>query len=180
MRGVLFGGALRKSSGRSMAYKPVQQAQPRTSCISPVHLFFFFAISAQSRKMRLSRYIGAKRAPQAPRRYFWRYLLHPAIGLKITLHREKSPEVSRYSAPALEISGSCTSQLRAKKIKLIFLCAPPKGARVLVNKGFRSSHSLRQRLRGETGKWVGRVGWGQGAWAKGGGRKTKAKERMMN
>jgi hypothetical protein len=37
------------------------------------------------------------------------------------------------------------------------------------------SYSLRQSLRGATGKWFGRVGWGQGAWAKGGGRQTNAK-----
>jgi hypothetical protein len=60
----------------------------------------------------------------------------------------------------------------------IFFCMPPKGAPCFRWIKHESSHSLRQCLRGGTGKWCGRVGLGQGAWAKEGGRKTKAQVRM--
>jgi hypothetical protein len=50
-----------------------------------------------------------------------------------------------------------------------FMCPPEGGAcSSWIKHGFR--HSLRQRLRGVTGKWFGLVGLGKGAWAKGGGR----------
>jgi hypothetical protein len=41
------------------------------------------------------------------------------------------------------------------------------------------NHLLRQLLRGETQRWFGRVGWGQGAWAKGGELKAKVKKRAV-
>jgi hypothetical protein len=49
-------------------------------------------------------------------RYFWGILY---ISPQPT--QKKSPEVSRHSAPAREISGSRTSQLHAKKLSDLFL-----------------------------------------------------------
>jgi hypothetical protein len=45
------------------------------------------------------------------------YLFPPEIALKTTRHRGKTPVASRHSVPAHGISGSRTSQLRAKKQK---------------------------------------------------------------
>jgi hypothetical protein len=58
-----------------------------------------------------------------------------------------------------------------------FSCAPQKGARVLDH--INRIHSLTRFAESWAGWRFGRVGWGQGAWAKGGGRKTKAKNTVM-
>jgi hypothetical protein len=67
----------------------------------------------------LRRHNGTIRAPQALFLGVFR-LLPPFIVLKTTRHWGKSPDASRHSAPAHEISGSRTSQLHAKKTKAIF------------------------------------------------------------
>ena len=59
----------------------------------------------------------------------------------------------------------------------LFVC-PPEGGAYFRSHKTEFTHSLTRFAESWIWWWFRRVGWGQGAWAKGGGRKTKANNEM--